>query len=79
VWCFVTVKSCVTTDDGPTGAETRLALPEYCDKSELEIIIVLKMNLLTLFKEIIAVYFQTHKRPVNTKCTNTDLWSRWYT
>jgi hypothetical protein len=32
-----------------------------------------KINLLTLFKEIIAVYFETHKTPVNTECTVTDL------
>jgi hypothetical protein len=28
--------------------------------------------LLTLFKEIIAVYIETHKRPINTECTVTD-------
>jgi hypothetical protein len=30
---------------------------------------ITKINLLTLFKEIIAVYIETHKRPINTDCT----------
>jgi hypothetical protein len=32
-----------------------------------------------LFKEIIPVYTENHKRPINTKCTVTDCYSRWYT
>jgi hypothetical protein len=29
---------------------------------------ITKINLLKLFKEIIAVYSENHKRPINTNC-----------
>jgi hypothetical protein len=32
-----------------------------------------------LFKEIILDYTENHKRPLTTKCTDTDCYSRWYT
>jgi hypothetical protein len=38
---------------------------------------ITKINLLTLFKKIIDVYIETHKRPITTECTITDWWSRW--
>jgi hypothetical protein len=33
---------------------------------------ITKINWLTLFKEVIAVYFQSHKKPTNTKRNITD-------
>jgi predicted metal-dependent phosphoesterase TrpH len=33
---------------------------------------ITKINLLRLFKEIIAVYIETHTTPMNTECTITD-------
>jgi hypothetical protein len=39
---------------------------------------ITKINWLTLFKEIIAVYIETHIGHINTECTITDWWSRWY-
>jgi hypothetical protein len=30
---------------------------------------IIKINWLTLFKEIIAVYSENHAGPINTKCT----------
>jgi hypothetical protein len=45
VWYFITLKSCVTTDDGLIEAETRMALTEYCDKSKLENKYSVKNNL----------------------------------
>jgi hypothetical protein len=33
---------------------------------------ITKINLLTLFKEIIAVYTENHTRPINTKWRVTD-------
>jgi hypothetical protein len=32
---------------------------------------ITKINWLTLFKEIIAVYSETHRKPINTKCRIT--------
>jgi hypothetical protein len=32
---------------------------------------ILLINLLMLFKEIIPVYTENHRRPINTKCTVT--------
>jgi hypothetical protein len=31
-----------------------------------------------LFKEIIAVYSENNKKPINAKCTVTDCYSSWY-
>jgi hypothetical protein len=39
---------------------------------------VTKINLLTLFKEIIAVYSKNHTKPINTKCRISDCQSRWF-
>jgi hypothetical protein len=39
---------------------------------------VTKINRLTLFKEIIAVYCENHTEHVNTKWSVTDCWSRWF-
>jgi len=33
---------------------------------------ITKINWLTLFKEIIAVYTENHTEPINTKCRVTD-------
>jgi hypothetical protein len=33
---------------------------------------ITKINLLTLFKEIITVYTENHAKPTNTKCTVTN-------
>jgi hypothetical protein len=33
---------------------------------------ITKINWLTLFKEIIAVYCENHTKPINTKCRVTD-------
>jgi hypothetical protein len=33
---------------------------------------ITKVNWLTLFKEIIAVYSENHAKPINTKYTVTD-------
>jgi hypothetical protein len=38
---------------------------------------VTKINRLTLFKEIIAVYSENHTKLINTKWKVTDCWSRW--
>jgi hypothetical protein len=38
---------------------------------------ITKINFLTLFKEIIAVYSENHAKPTNTKCSITDCQSRW--
>jgi hypothetical protein len=37
-----------------------------------------KINWLTLFKEIIAVYSENHAEPINTKCSITDCQSGWF-
>jgi hypothetical protein len=37
-----------------------------------------KINWLMLFKEIIAVYTETHTILINTECTVTDWQSTWY-
>jgi hypothetical protein len=39
---------------------------------------ITKINWLTLFKKIIAVYTENHTKPLNTKCCIADCWSRWY-
>jgi hypothetical protein len=51
---------------------------------------ITKINWLTLFKEIIAVYSEKHAKPINTKysekhakpintkCSITDCQSRWF-
>jgi hypothetical protein len=39
---------------------------------------ITKINWLTLFKEIIAVYSENHTEPINTKCSITDCQSRWF-
>jgi hypothetical protein len=33
---------------------------------------ITKINLLTLFKEIIIAYIETHTRPISTECIITD-------
>jgi hypothetical protein len=33
---------------------------------------ITKINCLTLFKEIIAVYSENHSKPINTKPSDTD-------
>jgi hypothetical protein len=38
---------------------------------------ITKINWLTLFKEIIAVYTENHKKPIDTKYGVTDYESRW--
>jgi hypothetical protein len=37
-----------------------------------------KINWLTLFKEIIAVYSENQAKPINTKCRVIDCSSGWY-
>jgi hypothetical protein len=39
---------------------------------------ITKINLLMLFKEIIAVYSEKHAKPINTTCSITDCQSRWF-
>jgi hypothetical protein len=39
---------------------------------------ITKINWLTLFKEIIAVYSENHTKPINIKCSITDCQSRWF-
>jgi hypothetical protein len=39
---------------------------------------ITKINWLTLFKEIIAVYSDNYTKPINTKCSITDYQSRWF-
>jgi hypothetical protein len=39
---------------------------------------ITKINWLTLFKEIIAVYSENHTRPTNTKFSIADCFCRWY-
>jgi hypothetical protein len=39
---------------------------------------ITRVNWLTLFKEIIAVYGENHAKPINTKCSITDCESRWF-
>jgi hypothetical protein len=36
-----------------------------------------KINWLTLFKEMIPVYSENRTKPMNTKWTVIDCWSRW--
>jgi hypothetical protein len=38
---------------------------------------ITKINWLTLFKEIIAVYSENHAKPINKKGSITDCQSRW--
>jgi hypothetical protein len=37
---------------------------------------ITKINWLMLFKEIIPVYTETHKKTINIKCRVTDFFSR---
>jgi hypothetical protein len=39
---------------------------------------ITKINLLMLIKDIIAVYSENHKNPINTKCNITECQSRWF-
>jgi hypothetical protein len=39
---------------------------------------ITKINWLTLFKEIIAVYSENHTKHINTKLIVTDCQSRWH-
>jgi hypothetical protein len=39
---------------------------------------ITKINWLTLFKEIIAVYSDNHAKPINTKSSITDCQGRWF-
>jgi hypothetical protein len=39
---------------------------------------IAKIELLMLFKEIIAVYSENHGRAINTKFSKTDYQSRWF-
>jgi hypothetical protein len=39
---------------------------------------ITKINWLTLFKEIIAVYSENHAKPIKTKYSITDCQSRWF-
>jgi hypothetical protein len=39
---------------------------------------IIKINWLTLFKEIIAVYSENHAKPINTKYSITDCQSGWF-
>jgi hypothetical protein len=39
---------------------------------------ITKINWLTLFKEIFAVYSENHAEPINTKYGITDCQSRWF-
>jgi hypothetical protein len=39
---------------------------------------ITKINWLTLFKEIIAVYSENHAEPIHTKRSITDCQSRWF-
>jgi hypothetical protein len=38
---------------------------------------ITNINRLTLFKEMIPVYTENHKKPKNEKCNVTDSSSRW--
>jgi hypothetical protein len=40
--------------------------------------IITKINWLTLFKEIIAVFSENHAKPVNTECSITACEGRWF-
>jgi hypothetical protein len=39
---------------------------------------ITKINWLTPFKKIIAVYSENHAKPINAKCSITDCQSRWF-
>jgi hypothetical protein len=39
---------------------------------------ITSINLLTLFKEIIAVYSESHAKPINTKCSITESQRGWF-
>jgi hypothetical protein len=39
---------------------------------------ITKINWLTLFKEIIAVYSENNAKPINAKCSITYCQSRWF-
>jgi hypothetical protein len=39
---------------------------------------ITKINWLTLFKEIIAVYSENYTKPINAKCSITDCQSGWF-
>jgi hypothetical protein len=39
---------------------------------------ITKINWLTLFKKIIAVYTENHLKHMNTECSVSDCGSRWY-
>jgi hypothetical protein len=39
---------------------------------------ITKINWLTLFKKIIAVYSENHAKPINTKSSINDGQSRWF-
>jgi hypothetical protein len=39
---------------------------------------IIKINWLTLFKEVNAVYSENHTKPINTKCNITECQSRWF-
>jgi hypothetical protein len=39
---------------------------------------ITKIDWLTLFKEMIAVYSENHAKAINTKCIITDCQSRWF-
>jgi hypothetical protein len=53
-------------------------LPSVGTAKKTQHLTITKINWLTLFKEIIAVYTENHTRPINTKRRPTDFSSRWY-
>jgi hypothetical protein len=48
-----------------------------CTSKRTPHFIITEINFLTLFKEIIAVYSESHAKPINTKCSITGCQSRW--
>jgi hypothetical protein len=41
------------------------------------LLIITKINCLTLFNEIIGVYYENNTKHINTKCRVADCYSRW--
>jgi hypothetical protein len=39
---------------------------------------ITSINVLMLFKEMIAVYIENRAKPINTKCSISDCQSRWF-
>jgi len=52
--------------------------PVTWQRTSLTHFTITKINWLTLFKEMIAVYSENYAKPINTKCSITDCQSRWF-